>query len=66
MKKYHNSGNLAEVEEYGPDPILLRKTGAVNDSRKKFDQYKRKINDPNYMDFAINKIAMELSHFLSK
>ncbi len=55
-----------KVQEYGPDPIILRKRGISRNTRQKYDLYKRKINDPDYMDFAINKIAVELTHFLSK
>lgn len=66
MKKYKIVGNLAEVEKFGPDPIILRKKGVQAVANKKFDLYKKRLDDPNYMDFAINKIAMELSHFLSK
>jgi hypothetical protein len=53
-------------EKYGPDPILLRKKGLSNTNKKEFDDYKKMVDDPGYMQFAINKIALELSHFLSK
>ncbi len=66
MKKYKTVGNLAELDKFGPDPIILRKKGVTSTAKKKFDLYKKRLDDPNYMDFAINKIAMELSHFLSK
>ncbi|MCB1140691.1 MAG: hypothetical protein H7A24_07950 [Leptospiraceae bacterium] len=52
--------------EFGPDPIILRKRGLARNIRTKFDLYKKKIEDPSYMEFAINKIALELTHFLSK
>lgn len=66
MKRYKVVGNLAEMDKFGPDPIILRKQGVSNSEKKKFDLYKKRLDDPSYMDFAINKIAMELSHFLSK
>ncbi|MCB1179214.1 MAG: hypothetical protein KDK36_16655 [Leptospiraceae bacterium] len=52
--------------EYGPDPIILRKRGVSRKTHQKYDLYKRKINHPDYMEYAINKIAVELTHFLSK
>lgn len=53
-------------EDYGPDPVILRKRGAARKLEKKFELYKKKIEDKGYMDFAINKIALELTHFLSR
>ena len=53
-------------DEYGPDPVILRKRGLQHTKNKKHKDYKSKINDPQYIDFAINKIALELSHFLTK
>ncbi|EQA52083.1 hypothetical protein LEP1GSC052_1182 [Leptospira kmetyi serovar Malaysia str. Bejo-Iso9] len=34
--------------------------------KRKFEDYKKKLEDPSYIDFAIDKIAMEISHFLAK
>ncbi|MEM7179980.1 MAG: hypothetical protein AAF518_03645 [Spirochaetota bacterium] len=56
---------FVKEDEYGPDPIILRKRGSARNMHKKFELYKRKVDDPKYMEFAINKIALELSHFLS-
>lgn len=66
MRQFSVIGNLAETEEFGPDPVLLRKRGMANTIQKKYKNYKKKIDDPAYMDYAINKIAMEISHFISK
>ncbi|MCG6140886.1 hypothetical protein EHQ23_08280 [Leptospira bourretii] len=66
MSQFSIFGNLAETEEFGPDPVLLRKRGMASTIQKKFENYKKKIDDPAYMDYAINKIAMEISHFISK
>jgi hypothetical protein len=52
-KMIQTRGTLLDPSDFGPDPI-------------KYDLYKRKIEDPGYMEFAINKIAVELTHFLSK
>jgi hypothetical protein len=66
MKKIGMQGNLAEVAEYGPDPVMLRKSGQSLKIRKRSEAYKKRIEDPSYMDFAIDKIAVELLHFISK
>ncbi len=59
-------GRTIPESEYGPDPVILRKRGLARNTHSKFELYKKKLNDPYYMEFAINKIAMELTHFLSK
>ena len=57
---------LAEAgQSFGPDPVLMKKTGNPNLARD-IDDFKSKIRDKAYMDHAINRIAMELMHFLSK
>lgn len=67
MKKSNAIINhAADYELFGPDPVILRKRGLQYTKMKKFSNYKNKIDDPSYMDFAINKIALELSHFLTK
>ncbi|TGN08268.1 hypothetical protein [Leptospira ilyithenensis] len=66
MRQFSILGNLAETDEFGPDPVLLRKRGMASTIEKKSSTYKKKVNDPAYMDYAINKIAMEISHFISK
>lgn len=53
-------------EEFGYDPVVLRKQGITVNDRRDISEYKRKIIDDRYMEHAINRIAMELSHFLSK
>ncbi|ASV11543.1 MULTISPECIES: hypothetical protein [Leptospira] len=65
MKSITILGNLAESENFGPDPVILRKRG-MPVKKRKFEDYKKKLEDPSYIDFAIDKIAMEISHFLSK
>lgn len=66
MKKIAVQGNLAEVSDYGPDPVMLRKSGRSTKNSRKSEAYKKRIEDPTYMDFAINKIAVELLHFIQK
>ncbi len=65
-KGYYKKSPLKQVNQYGPDPILLRKRGIARIAREKYELYKRRIEDPNYMEYAINKIASEITHFLSK
>ena len=52
-------------ERFGPDPVLLRKQG-VDMATRDISIYKEKIVNDDYMEHAINRIAMELSHFLAK
>lgn len=67
MKKITVQGNLAEIIDFGPDPVMLRKSGRTDKSKKKKSEtYKNRIEDPMYMDFAIDKIAVELLHFIAK
>lgn len=66
VRSYGMTSLILGVEDYGPDPVILRKRGVARKVQEKFDIYKRKIEDPNYMEYAINKIAVELTHFLSK
>lgn len=54
-----------QKERFGPDPLLLRKQGQEIQSRD-VTVYKNKIIDDDYMEHAINRIAMELSHFLAR
>lgn len=65
-KSYYKKVPLKPINQYGPDPVLLRKRGITRIVKDKYDLYKRRIEDPNYMEYAINKIASELTHFLSK
>ena len=65
-KMIHSTGTLLDPSDFGPDPIILRKRGISRNLQNKYDLYKRKIEDPGYMEFVINKIAVELTHFLSK
>ena len=51
---------------HGPDPILLRKKGMTQPIPRDITEYKKKILDDSYMEHAIDRIAMELMHFLSK
>jgi hypothetical protein len=66
-KKYKNwFSSTPEVDkEFGPDPLLMRKTGNKR-ARSEISTYKERLKDDRYMDHAIDKIAQELSHFLSK
>ncbi len=53
------------LEDYiGPDPLLMKKRGLPIQGPRNIKAYKKKIKDEMYMDHAINRIAMELMHFL--
>ncbi|MCB1158458.1 MAG: hypothetical protein H7A25_13225 [Leptospiraceae bacterium] len=62
---FSNLDTFFYIDEYEVDPMINRKI-AGKTIRRKFELYKTKLEDPHYMDFAINKIAMELTHFISK
>lgn len=53
-------------EDFGPDPVLLKKKGSPDPRPRDISEYKKKIVDEKYLDHAIDRIAMELSHFLAK
>ncbi|GIX43395.1 MAG: hypothetical protein KatS3mg129_3128 [Leptospiraceae bacterium] len=48
------------------DPLVLKKQGITYFQKKDISYYKKKIIDEKYMEHAINRIAMELSHFILK
>ena len=62
--KLLNSPGVPDTE-YGPDPVLLKKQGMPSESRN-IEVYRQKIADEDYLNHAINRIAMELSHFIAK
>ncbi len=66
MKVLKEKASNAAIPEYGPDPVLMKKIGARDYRSRDLSYYKKKIKDREYMDHAINRIAMELSHFLSR
>lgn len=66
MKLLKEEARKAKTEEYGPDPVLMKKIGARDFRPNDLSYYKKKIIDKEYLDYAINRIAMELSHFLSR
>lgn len=66
MKVMKDGSAIASETDYGPDPVLLKKIGQSVDGSKDLRYYKEKIADKKYLDYAINRIAMELSHFLSR
>ena len=53
-------------EGFGPDPLLQRKKGLKDTLSRDVLDYKDKIEDAGYMRYAIDKIALELMHFLVK
>jgi hypothetical protein len=65
MKTLLDEDIVVESTGFGPDPVLMKKKGQPNLSRDISD-FKRKIRDKKYMDHAINRIAMELMHFLAR
>ncbi len=66
METLLDQDDVTEVEDFGPDPILLRKKGLPNPNPRDISQYKERISDPTYMEHAIDRIAMELMHFLAR
>ncbi|MCB1308618.1 MAG: hypothetical protein KDK30_10575 [Leptospiraceae bacterium] len=53
-------------QRFGPDPVLMKKQGLAGSQPREIKEFKARIKDPAYMDHAINRIAMELMHFLVK
>ncbi len=53
-------------EEEKEDPLVLKKQGISYLQKKDISYYKKKIIDEEYLEHAINRIAMELSHFILK
>ncbi len=51
---------------FGPDPLLHRKQGLKDTLQRDVVNYKEKLQDKKYMNYAIDKIAVELMHFLVK
>ncbi|HRP70851.1 MAG TPA: hypothetical protein PLY93_15105 [Turneriella sp.] len=39
---------------------------AFSSTQARITEYKDRIRDRNYLDFAIDRIAIELTHFLTK
>ena len=66
MKTLLDQDNSVPGGRFGPDPILSKKKGLAQPAPRDISTYKKKIMDDKYMEHAINMIAMELSHFLSK
>lgn len=62
----HNQKNDYNVKEWEQDPMILKKKGLEYFKKRDISYYKKKIIDENYMDHAIQRIAMELSHFILK
>ena len=48
------------------DPLLLKKQGQKKALNQDINDYKTKIQDEKYINYAIDKIALELMHFLIK
>ena len=65
-KMIQTTGTLLDPSDLDQILLYFGKRGISRNLQNKYDLYKRKIEDPGYMDFAINKIAVELTHFLSK
>ncbi len=64
-KKKLFDGKSEDIEDY-EDPAILKKQGILYLQKKDLSYYRKKIVDENYMDHAINRIAMELMHFILK
>ncbi len=66
MESHHKQDLKQSEERFGPDPLLYRKQGLQGSLSRDILGYKRKIEDQQYMEYAIDRIAMELMHFLVK
>ncbi len=66
MKTLKDETRRVHGDGFGPDPVLMKKIGAQDFRPRDLKYFKKKILDKDYMDHAINRIAMELSHFLSR
>ncbi|MCB1190001.1 MAG: hypothetical protein H7A23_12740 [Leptospiraceae bacterium] len=65
MKTLDVEGNLAKKEASKTKPILVQKSPYLKKSEK-YELYKKKIENQKYLEFAIDEIALELTHYLSK
>ncbi|MBX7057410.1 MAG: hypothetical protein K1X75_05045 [Leptospirales bacterium] len=65
MKTLLDQEAPVEAKDFGLDPVLLKKRGLPYPHRN-IAEFKRKISDDGYMDHAINRIALELMHFLAR
>ncbi len=61
-----SSLNSNSLENEWEDPLVLKKQGIAFFKKKDISYYKKMIIDEKYIDNAINRIAMELSHFILK
>ena len=53
-------------QHFGPDPLLCRKKGLGDTLPRDIPEYKSKVENESYMNHAIDRIALELMHFLVK
>ena len=66
MKTLENKNTTQKEKHYGPDPLLYRKKGLASILDRDIHDYKNKIENENYMNYAIDRIAVELMHFIVK
>lgn len=66
MKTLLDQDSSVQGDGFGPDPILMRKKGLTKPQPRDISEYKKKISDDAYMEHAIDRIALELMHFLAK
>ena len=66
MKTLLEKDYVNNERAFGPDPLLYRKQGLGSTLSRNILEYKKKINDEKYIQYAIDKIALELMHFLVK
>ncbi len=57
---------LANKSRRGVPKVTELGKRIYDSKQEKLSEYQRKIQDGNYVDFAIEKIASELTHFLLK
>ncbi|HSV96854.1 MAG TPA: hypothetical protein VLM75_07960 [Spirochaetota bacterium] len=43
-----------------------KKPGSLRGDPKKIEEYRKRISDETYLEHAINRIATDLSHYLTK
>ncbi len=66
MKTLLEKNHVKDERSFGPDPLLYKKKGLASNLPRDILEYRNKMRDDGYMKYAIDKIAVELMHFLVK
>ncbi|MCS7205521.1 MAG: hypothetical protein NZ853_07475 [Leptospiraceae bacterium] len=65
-KESQENHSLEPEKDNYEDPLLLRKQGLNYIKKKDIEYYRKLLLDEKYLDHAIRRIAMEISHFILK